>query len=43
MWAESDILTNERAAMLIANEIKTRIGLPLSKDERAAEQQLLSR
>ena len=36
------IITNKRAAMLIANEIKKQLGLSLSKDELAAEQQLLN-
>lgn len=37
------IITNKRAAMLISNELKRQLGLPLSEDELAAEQQLLSR
>lgn len=34
------IITNKKAAMLIANVIKQQIGIPLSEDEEAAERKL---
>lgn len=34
------IITNKRAAMLIANVIKKQIGIPLSADEKVAEEKL---
>ena len=34
------IITNKKAAMLIANVLKQQIGIPLSADEEAAERNL---